>query len=381
MTPPITFTTMSRRLFITCAFLAVAVMPRPTLAADPLVVGMFGPLSGERSAFGTRFREAIEMFVEETNEAGGVAGRPLEVIFQDSRGTPREAANIAQKFAQNDDMLAVVGGWSSTESMAAAPILAEANLAQVSPTASHPDFTQISKYQFRMVNTQQSLAFVHRDLLVDNLGATKVAILYYQDDWGNFVNTSTAEKLREAGKEVVLQEAMIPDTKDFRALVTKVKSAEPDAVFLASHYAESSNFIRQLRQAEIDVPVLGADTLQNPKFLELAGDAAEGVVMPSYYFSEDPDALDFTNAYEERWGRLPDYYAVFGYDAIAIIAEAIETVIGSGEDLTRDAVRDAVAATTDFPGVGGPNTFDEIGDVVKPMRVIQIRDGDYALYE
>lgn len=360
--------------------LALTAAATPAPAADPLVVGMFGPLSGERSAFGTRFREAIEMFVEATNESGGVEGRPLQVIFEDSRGTPREAANIAQKFAQNDDMLAVVGGWSSTESMAAAPILTEARLAQVSPTASHPDFTKISEYQFRMVNTQQSLAFVHRDLLLDKLGLKRIAILYYQDDWGNFVNTSTAEKVREAGAEVVLQEAMIPDTKDFRALVTKVKATEPDGVFLASHYAESSTFIRQLRQAGIEVPVLGADTLQNPKFLELAGDAAEGVVMPSYYFSEDPDAQEFTDAYQQRWDRLPDYYSVFGYDAIGIVTQAIGNVIRAGGDLTRDAVREQIAATTDYPGVGGPNTFDEIGDVVKPMRVLQIRNGDYQLY-
>lgn len=354
--------------------------PGVSQAAEPIVVGMFGPMSGEKSAFGTRFREAIEMFVEDVNDQGGIEGRPLEVIYEDSRGNPREAANIAQKFAQNDSMLAVVGGWSSTESMAAAPILTEAGLAQVSPTASHPDFTQISEYQFRMVNTQKSLSFIHRDLLMDKLGLKRIAILYYQDDWGAYVNSSTAERVVEAGGEVVLQEAMIPDTRDFRALVTKVKATAPDGVFLASHYAESSTFIRQLRQAGIEVPVLGADTLQNPKFLELAGEAAEGVVMPSYYFSEDPDALDFTQAYEARWERLPDYYAVFGYDAIGIVTQSIGNIIRAGGDLTRGAVRDQIAATKDYPGVGGPNTFDEVGDVVKPMRVLQIRDGDYRLY-
>ena len=354
--------------------------PGVSQAAEPIVVGMFGPMSGEKSAFGTRFREAIEMFVEDVNDQGGIEGRPLEVIYEDSRGNPREAANIAQKFAQNDSMLAVVGGWSSTESMAAAPILTEAGLAQVSPTASHPDFTQISEYQFRMVNTQKSLSFIHRDLLMDKLGLKRIAILYYQDDWGAYVNSSTAERVVEAGGEVVLQEAMIPDTRDFRALVTKVKATAPDGVFLASHYAESSTFIRQLRQAGIEVPVLGADTLQNPKFLELAGEAAEGVVMPSYYFSEDPDALDFTQAYEARWERLPDYYAVFGYDAIGIVTQSIGNIIRAGGDLTRGAVRDQIAATKDYPGVGGVNTFDEVGDVVKPMRVLQIREGDYRLY-
>ena len=180
------------------------------VAAEPLVVGVFGPLSGERSALGTRFHEAVTMYADEINGAGGIGGRELEVRVEDSRGAPREAANIAQKFAQDSAVLAVIGGQTTTESMAAAPILAEAQLAQVSPTSSHPDFTKMSDYQFRIANTQVGHSAVHADMLANRLGMKRIAILYFQDDWGNSVNETTAEKLAAMGVEVVLQEAMIP---------------------------------------------------------------------------------------------------------------------------------------------------------------------------
>src|SRR6478609_7758943 len=116
-------------------------------AAEPIVIGLFGPMSGERSALGMRFKEAATMFADELNGAGGIGGRPIEVRVEDSRGNPREAATLAQKFAQDAAVLAVVGGQTSTESMAAGPILAEAKLAQVAPTAGHPDYVKISPYQ------------------------------------------------------------------------------------------------------------------------------------------------------------------------------------------------------------------------------------------
>ena len=350
-------------------------------SSDQIVFGLFGPMSGPYSAFGTRFREAANMFLDEVNDKGGIEGRKLVVRMEDSRGNPRESANIAQKFSDDKEMIAVIGGWSSTESMAAAPIFQEANMPQISPTASHPDYTKISAYQFRMTNTQSSLATVHADLLVNKLGMKRIVIAYFQDDWGLSVNKLTTPEVEKLGSEVIMHEAMIPDSRDFRPLITKIKAANPDGIFLASHYQESAVFMQQLRQAKVDVKVAATDTLQNPKFVELAGPAANGVVLPSYYFAEDPSTGEFTNAYMEKHGRLPDYYAVFGYDAVSIATEAARTLIKAGKPLTRDNMRDAIHNMQTFPGVGGDNKFDEIGDVVKPMRFLEINDEKYALFK
>lgn len=349
-------------------------------AAEPIKFGFFGPLTGQFAANGQRFREAIELFVEQSNEAGGIAGRELVVEIEDDRGDPLQATNIAQQFVADEAMLAAIGSFTSTASIAAGQVFAEAGMPQVSPTSSHPDFTKISEYQFRMPNTQDVVAVLNADLVVNELGATTVAIPYFQDDWGIFVAEATGAEIEKLGGEVVLSEAMTPQARDFRSMITKIRALEPDAIFLASHYQPSAIFMQQLRQAGMDIPVGGADPLYNPEFVKLAGEAAEGVLTTTYFFPDDPGKADFTDAYEAKYGRRPDQWAAFAYDAIAITAEAARTVLESGEALTRESLRDAIDALPPFQGASGETDFVD-GTPRKPMTMLVIQDGEYRLHE
>lgn len=332
-------------------------------AAEPIVIGLFGPMSGERSALGMRFKEAATMFADELNGAGGVGGRPVEIRIEDSRGNPREAATLAQKFAQDAAVLAVVGGQTSTESMAAGPILAEAKLAQVAPTAGHPDYVKISPYQFRTTPTHASMVQPHADMLLKKLGMKKIAIVYFKDDWGMVTNTMMSKRLKELGAEVVLSEAMIPETRDFRPLITKIKAAAPDGVFLVSHYAESALFMQQLRQADPKLKVAGTDTLNDPKFIELAGGAAEGVVMPTLFLASAPEAARFSKAYEAKFGKEPNYYSAFTWDAMLIVTGAMKQLAASGKPLSRQAIRDQIASAAPIQGVSGSLKYEGSGDL------------------
>ena len=348
-------------------------------AAEPLIIGMFGPMTGERSALGLRFREAASMFIDEVNAKGGLGGRPLEVRIEDSRGVPREAANIAQKFAQDPKVLAVIGGQTSTELMAAGPILAEAELAQVAPTAGHPDYVKISPYQFRTTPTHASMVKPHVDLLMKTMGMKKIAIVYFKDDWGMVTNTMVSKRLKELGAEVVLSEAMIPETRDFRPLITKIRSAAPDGVFLASHYAELALFMQQLRQADPTLKVAGTDTLNDPKFIELAGGAAEGVVMPTPFLPEAPEAIAFSKAYEAKFAKAPNYYSAFTYDAMFIVASAIEALTAKGVPVTRKAIRDQIAAAPPLQGVSGKLKYEGSGDLgEREVSYIVVKGTGYA---
>ena len=347
-------------------------------AADPLVIGVFGPMSGERSALGLRFREAVTMFVEETNAKGGIGGRLLEARVEDSRGVPREAANIAQKFADDPAVLAVIGGQTSTESMAAGPILAEAKLAQIAPTAGHPDYVKISPYQFRTTPTHVSMVAPHIDMLVKKMGMKRVAIVYFKDDWGMITNEMISAKLKEMGLPVVLSEAMIPETRDFRPLVTKIKAANPDGIFLASHYGESALFMQQLRQADPAIKVAGTDTLNDPKFIELAGGAAEGVVMPTPFLPEAPEAMAFSKAYEAKFKKAPNYYSAFTYDAMMIVARAMETLSAKKVTITRQAIRDQIASAPPLDGVSGKLKYDGSGDLgPREINYIVVKGNTY----
>ncbi len=332
-------------------------------AQNPIVIGMFGPMSGERSALGLRFREAAQMFTEEFNAKGGIAGRPIEVRVEDTRGTPREAAVIAQKFASDPAVLAVVGGQTSTESMAAGPILAEAKLAQVAPTASHPDYTKISPYQFRATAINPTMVQPHVDMLTKMMGMKKIAIVYFNDDWGLLVSQLTTARLKEMNIPVVLVEAMIPDSRDFRPLITKIRSAAPDGVFLISHYAESALFMQQLRQADPALKVAATDTLNDPKFIELANGAAEGVVMPTPFLPGSPAAAAFSAAYEAKFGKTPNYYSAFAYDSLKVVANAMQLLSAKGAPLSRQAIRDQIADAPPVQGVSGTIKYEGSGDL------------------
>ena len=343
--------------------LALAMGAASAHAADPVVIGVFGPMSGERSALGVRFREAAQMYAEEVNARGGIGGRMLELRIEDTRGTPREAAVIAQKFASDPAVLATIGGQTSTESMAAGPILAEAQLIQVSPTSSHPDFTKISPYQFRTVATNPTMVQPHVDMLTKMMGMKKIAIVYFNDDWGMLVSKLTADRLKQVGVQVALVEAMIPDARDFRPLITKIRAAAPDGVFLISHYAESALFMQQLRQADPGLKVAATDTLNDPKFIELANGAAEGVVMPTPFLPTSPAAAAFSRAYEAKFGKEPNYYSACTYDAMMVVVSAMQALAGKGTTLTRPAIRDAVANAPPLQGVSGTLKYDGSGDL------------------
>lgn len=359
----------------------LASLTTPALAQDkdPLVIGLFGPMSGERSALGARFQEAASMFVEVTNAKGGIGGHPLQLMVEDSRGTPREAANIAQKFASDPKVLAVIGGQTSTESMAAGPILAEAHLAQVAPTAGHPDYVKISPYQFRTTPTHAAQVQPQTEMLMDKMGMRKIAIVYFKDDWGMVTNDMMRARLTERGAEVVLSEAMIPETRDFRPLVTKILTAKPDGVFLASHYAESALFMQQLRQAAPDLKVAATDTLNDPKFIELSGGAAEGVVMPTPFLASAPAAQAFTEAYRAEYNKEPNYYSAFTWDAMLIVTSAMQALVDAGKPLERQAIRDQIAEAPAIQGVSGALKYEGSGDLgPRQFNFIKVKDGAYV---
>ncbi|WP_116134451.1 ABC transporter substrate-binding protein [Tropicimonas sp. IMCC34043] len=374
---------MKRPAFLAAAALAALVgTSSHAQSTDPIVIGLFGPMSGERSALGARFKDAASMYVDEVNAAGGIDGRDLELMIEDSRGAPREAANIAQKFASDPAVMAVIGGQTSTESMAAGPILAEASLAQVAPTAGHPDYVKISPYQFRTTPTHASMVDPHVDLLIDKMGMNKIAIVYFKDDWGMVTNKMVGERLSERGAEVVLSEAMIPETRDFRPLVTKILAAKPDGVFLVSHYAESALFMQQLRQADPDLKVAGTDTLNDPKFIELAGGAAEGVVMPTPFLASAPAAIEFTKSYRAKFDTDPNYYSAFTWDAMLIVTTAIRTILDEGKPLTRQAIRDQIADAPPLQGVSGTLKYEGTGDLgARAISYIVVKGDGYQPFE
>lgn len=350
-------------------------------AAEPIKIGFFAPLTGNLANFGERFRESVQLFEEQINAAGGIEGRKVEVLYEDDRNSPKEAASIAQKFANTPDLVFVLGSFTTTASLAAAPILTEAKIPQISPSSSHPDFPKFSPYQFRQNTRQDKLAPLHAELVLDKLKGKKIAIPFFQDDWGQVTANLTKAAIEARGGEVVLIEPIAPNARDFRPLVSKIKSLNPDVIFLPVHYQEASAFVQQLRQAGVTIPVGAPDPLSNPKFLELAGKDADGILLYTTFFLNDPKVQPFVEAYKAKYnGKEPDQYSALAYDTIAVGTNAIRDVIKSGKPLTGENVRDAIANAPAYEGVTGTTKYDDDREVNKKSTFIIIKDGHYVLY-
>lgn len=352
--------------------------PAMAQSADSVTFGFFAPLSGRFGANGERFKDSVELFVEQTNANGGIGGKKLVVLTEDDRGEPMQATAIAQKFSENPDVVAAIGSFTSGNSIAAGEIFAKANMPQISPSSSHPDYTKISKYQFRIPNTQDTMSLMYVKTLKDNAPHARVAVIYFQDDWGIYVGNATKAALEKGGSEVPVFEAMLPDARDFRPLVTKLRQANVDSILLASHYGPTAIFLQQLRQAGMEQQVVGPETLYNPELITLAGEAANGIITTTYFFPGDPSKAAFVDAYKAKYGREPDLWAAYAYDAISIAAAGAKALAEAGKPVTREALRDAIDDLPPFDGVTGVTEFVD-GTPSKELTILKITDGAYTL--
>jgi branched-chain amino acid transport system substrate-binding protein len=301
---------------------------------------------------------------------GGINGTPVELLIEDSKSDPKEAVLIAQRFISNPAVVGVVGDFNSSASMAAAQIYSPAGLVQISPTASHPDFTKIGEYIFRSGTTQiHEAAFLAR-WTVKDLGRKRIAVLYINNDWGVVTQENYVKTAKEEGAQIVALEHFIPGDKDFTASLTKIKTANPDMFFVGTQWADAALIATQAQKLGLKVDLMGAGTLATDPLIQNAGDAVEGIRANSQYFVGDtrPPSKYFTEEYQKMFpGRRPHSHAALTYDAVNLLAEGVKA---GGRDRTK--IRDAMAVIKDFPGATGILTFDEERNPYKLFAKIRV---------
>lgn len=347
-------------------------------AEEEIYIGVSAPLTGDNAEYGEYFRTSVLLAQELINSEGGIRGAQLKLVIEDSRAEPKEAVLVAQRFVSDSRILAVVGDFSSSASMAAAEIYNPSGLVQISPTASHPEFTKIGEYIFRSGTTQAQEAPFLAEWVVKDLGMKKVATIYLNNDWGLVANSNFVRRAKELGATVTNEESFIPGDKDFTAIITKMKQNQPELIFLGTMWTDGGLFATQMQKLGLKADLISHGGLTTEKLVEMAGKAVDGLRVSSFYFQEDPNPIvvDFTKRYQERYNKLPHTHCVLAYDALMLLANAIEQ---AGFD--RAAIRDALAATDGYEGVSGDFNFDENGDPVKSFLKLRLQNDQWDLVE
>jgi branched-chain amino acid transport system substrate-binding protein len=344
---------------------------------DEILVGEYGSLTGTTATFGQSTNNAIQMAFDEINAAGGVLGKKVRVAVEDDQSKPEEAATAVTKLINQNHVVAMLGEVSSSRSLAAAPICQANGVPMISPSSTNPRVTQVGNYIFRVCFTDPFQAEVGARIAWEILKVKKVAILSdVRNDYSVGLQTFFRQHFKGYGGEIVAEQSYSEGDSDFRAQLTQIKSANPEAIYVPGYYTEVATIARQARELGITVPLIGGDGWDSPRLWEIGGEALNGCHFSNHYSVDDPSPAvqKFVADYRKRFNQVPDALAALGYDAARILADAMKRA-GSPKG---DKVRDALVQTKDFPGVTGTITINNERNAVKPAVVLKIENGKFV---
>lgn len=348
----------------------------PASASRPILLGLFGALTGSEAGLGQYTDMGATLAMEEINAAGGVLGRTLELIREDNRSVAGESSTAVKKLIARDHVVAIIGDGNSGRCLEAGPRCQEAGIPMVSPAATNPKVTEIGDFIFRVCFTDPFQGTVMARFARQNLKLSKVGLLV---DTSAPYSVGLAEFFRQGfeaeGGRIVSEQRFTGGDKDFRAQLTALKGKGVEAVFAPSYYTSGGLILRQARDLGLSVPMLGSDGWEAPELLEVAGATADGAYFPVHFSLENTEAASsgFVARFTRRFGKSPTGVSALAFDTLALIAEAIRRA-GAAESVK---IRDALAATRDFGGITGRITIDARRNARKPAVIIGVTDGKF----
>lgn len=347
--------------------------------ANEIVIGEVASLTGGTATFGKSSHSGTEMAVDEINAAGGLLGKKLRLITEDDQSKAGEAATVARKLLSRERAIAILGEVASSKSLEMAPICQKAGTPMISPASTNPKVTEVGDFIFRICFIDPFQGTVMAKFALSR-GWKKVAILTdVKQDYSVGLSQFFKEYLTRNGGVIVSEQSYSSGDKDFKAQLTGIKGAAPDAILASGYYNEAGLIAVQARELGINAPLLGGDGWDSPSLVEVAGKAMEGNFFSNHFSTEDqsPHIQEFVKKFQARFGTMPDAMAALGYDSAMILAEAIKRAGGT----EGKALRDAIAATKDHPGITGRITLDEKRNATKPAVILTIKDGQFKYVE
>ena len=349
--------------------------------AATIKVGEFASLTGKEATFGQSSHEGTVLAIDEINAAGGVLGKQIKLLTEDTQSKAGESQTVVNKLVARDGVVAVLGEVASSRSIEAAKVCQEAKIPMISPSSTNPKVTESGDYIFRVCFTDVLQGKILANFAGGKLQAKKVAIFTdVKSDYSKGLAKYFKEAFVASGGQVVAELDFNGGDKDFKGQLTAIKSANPEAVFLPGYYTDAALICIQAKQLGVTAPIFGGDGWESEDLVKIGKDAVEGNYFSTHSAADSPDprVKNFVEAYRKKFnGKTPDAMAMLGHDSAKILADAMKRA-GTTDGAK---VRDALAATRDFDGVTGRITIDEHRDATKPMVILQIKGGQFKLVE
>lgn len=352
-----------KRILAGGALCALALGLASPALAETIKLGLMCPLTGKWASEGQDMKNIVSLLVDETNAAGGINGKKVELVVEDDAGDPRTAALAAQKLA-GAGVVAVIGTYGSAVTEASQNIIAEAGLVHVGTGSTSIRLTEKGLPLFFRTCPRDDAQGAAAAAAIVKGGFKKVALLHDKSSYAKGLADESRKALEKAGVEVVFYDALTPGERDYTAILTKLKAAAPDVVFFTGYYPETGMLLRQKKEMGWDVPMMGGDAANHQDLVKIAGaDAAKGYFFISPPLPQDmdtPEARHFLEAYKARYQTVPvSVWAVVAGDAYKVIEAALAAGKTDPEEMAQ-----WLRQLKDMPGLTGKLGFDEKGDRV-----------------
>lgn len=348
---------------------------------NAIIIGEYASLTGKEATFGQSSHKGTVLAVEEINAAGGVLGRKLVHKFEDNQSKSGESATVVKKLIARDGAIAILGEVASGRSLEGADVCQQNKVPMISPSSTNPSVTEKGDYIFRICFIDPFQGTVMARFARNTLKATKVAVLTdvaqaYSDGLARYFK----EQFTKDGGTIVADQKFSSGDKDFKAQLTSIRGANPEAIFVPCYYTEAALITRQARDLGITIPIFGGDGWEAPELLQIGGKAMENTFYSTHYSPEATDeaVVTFVKKFKARFnGETPDAMAALGYDSVYFLADAIKRAGGTD----KQKLRDALAGTKEFVGVTGKTTMDANRNATKPAVIVQVKDGQFKYLE
>ena len=349
--------------------------------AGNIRIGVASPFTGNLASYGDNVKAGVSLKLKEINDAGGINGQKVELVWGDDLCQPKDAGTIGAKFAADKSIVAVIGHLCSSATLAAMPIYVRAGLPALSPTSTNPTIGDVGKgWFFRNCYTDDFQGKYLANYVVPKLlGKNKVAIFYENNDYAIGLKDSFMAGAKAAGVNVTGAEAYMTGTTDFTPQLTKLLRDKPETIFLCGYHPEGALIAGQGRKLGFAGPFFGADGIDNEDYIKIGGKAADNTycTVPFLAASASPAGKEFAKQYKKAYGRDVDWMSANAYDCLGILAQVIGKV---GTD--RKKIRDGLAAlnseASGYTGVTGLTYFDKKGNCSKPAFVKMVKDGKFV---
>ncbi|WP_313890852.1 ABC transporter substrate-binding protein [Psychrobacillus sp.] len=347
---------------------------------DTIKIGANLELSGAVASYGTSEADAITLAVDEINAEGGIDGKKIEIIKVDNKSDAAESTNAAIKLTSKDKVTAIIGAATSGNSVAQVQIANDSKTPMISPSGTSTTVTvgedgSVNEFAFRTAFIDPFQGTVAANFAANELKVKTAAV--YADNASDYAKGLAASFIKDfeaAGGTIVAEESYVAKDTDFRSTLTRIKSANPEYIFIPGYYEEVGLIVKQARELGITVPLMGADGWDSPTLVDLAGAAAlNNTYIITAYSAEDPDgkAKAFADKFTEKYGEAPNSFHALGYDTVYLLKDAIERA-GS---LDGTKIKEALEATDKLELVTGLYSMDENHHPIKSASIIEFVDG------